>query len=302
MSLPNVLIIGAMKSGTTGLYMDLASHPDVFLPQDKEPARLCNDNVLTDEGRREYESLYSAAKPSQVIIDASTFYSKLPDFDGVVERAMRVLPEGFRVIYLVRHPIDRIWSQHYHEYTDGMVGPDVDKAVRQNRRYIDYSSYAYQLEPWLKAIGLDRIHLVRFEDYTRNRIQVVEEVCQFLGLAPGRCRVRTDVIYNQSHQKPTPTKCWARFAKTPVYRSVIRRLLSPKLRLRLMRIILPSAPKAPADPLTMTRDWIRESLEDDAMRLGTLLGLDHPLWPDFPAASVGQHGPAHESASKVLAS
>ena len=85
--------------------------------------------------------------------DASTAYSKRPDFEGVPERAVAVLPAGFKVIYMVRHPIERIVSQHHHAHFAGEVGASIDDAVRQHDRFIHYSRYAYQLEPWLEAVG-----------------------------------------------------------------------------------------------------------------------------------------------------
>ena len=62
MLLPNLLIIGAMKSGTTGLYMDLATHPGVFLGDDKEPHALRDDSVLTEQGRAQYAAYYAGAR------------------------------------------------------------------------------------------------------------------------------------------------------------------------------------------------------------------------------------------------
>ena len=50
MPLPNLLLIGAMKAGTTSLYVDIASHPAAFLPENKEPMSLCYDDVLTPAG------------------------------------------------------------------------------------------------------------------------------------------------------------------------------------------------------------------------------------------------------------
>ena len=181
MQLPNVLIIGSMKAGTTSLYMDLAAHPDVFFTGDKEPHFLCNDKVLTTEGLQEYAGLYKTAEES-TIVDASTGYTKCPDYEGVAARAARVLPEGFKVIYLVREPIERIISQHYHEYSRGEVGADINQAVREHPRYVHYSRYAYQLEPWIEEIGLDRIRVVGFEDYTGDRRGVVSQLYGFLGV------------------------------------------------------------------------------------------------------------------------
>lgn len=281
MALPNVLLIGAMKSGTTGLYMDLATHPNVFLAQDKEPQCLCSDDVLTQEGLRQYAKRYAGAREGQVICDASTNYAKRPDYDGVVQRALKVLPEGFKVIYIVRHPIERILSQHRHEYGAGLVSEDVNNDVRRHSRYLDYSSYAYQLQPWIEAVGRERIQVVRFEDYVARRREALESVCEFLGLAPHRCQIRQDKIHNQSTGKPVSNTFWNGVARHPFYKTVLRKLLSPKLRLEIYRWILPSVPEKSSEPASETLAWLRQSLVDDVQQLSKLLDRNEPLWTDF---------------------
>ena len=281
--IPNVLLIGAMKSGTTGLYMDLATHPDVFLAQDKEPRCLCSDEVLTEAGRRRYAQRYAASRAGQIALDASTDYAKRPHFNGVVQRALQVLPEGFKVIYLVRHPIDRIVSQHHHEYSAGLVGESQDHAVRRHSRYIDYSSYAYQLEPWVGAIGLNRIKVIRFEDYANRRQQTIDEVCEFLKLEPNKCQVEVETVHNKSEGKPVPNGFWRAIARNPVYKNFLRRFISPQFRLAVYRWILPSAPEKLDSSPDTTMNWLRESLTDDVHKLSKLLGLSQPLWDDFPA-------------------
>jgi hypothetical protein len=91
MRLPDFLIIGAMRAGTTSLFFDLLANPAVFFPQDKEPHCLATDDVLSASGRAAYGDLYRAAGPGQACGDASTGYSKLPDVMGVPERALRVI-------------------------------------------------------------------------------------------------------------------------------------------------------------------------------------------------------------------
>ena len=285
MVLPNVLLIGAMKAGTTGLYMDLATHPHVYLAQDKEPQCLCSDHVFTKEGRREYAELYAGAHSSQLVLDASTDYAKRPDFDGVVNRALKVLPEGFKVIYMVRHPIDRIMSQHHHEYTDGLVSGVVGTDIRRHSRYVDYSSYAYQLEPWLRAIGRERIKVVRFEDYAARRQVVVEEVGEFLGLASQGFQIDIEKVYNKSAGKPVQTFFWKEVAGNSLYRKLIRRTLPPKLRLAIYQWILPRAPEKPLGPSQATLDWLRKSLAEEVHHLSKIIGLSEPLWSDFPKAA-----------------
>lgn len=295
MALPNVLIIGAMKSGTTGLYMDLVTHPDVFMAQDKEPQCLCSDDVLTETGRRNYAQLYAGAHEGQLILDASTDYAKRPEYDGVHERAQQVLPEGFKVIYLVRHPIDRIMSQHRHEFSEGLVSEEVNNEVRWNSRYLDLSSYAYQLEPWLEAVGRDRILVVRFEDYKARRREVVEEVCEFLDLEPAGCQIETDKIYNKSAGKPIRNSFWKAVSQNLFYRNVLRKLLSPKLRMAICQRILPSASVEPSRPTSRTVESLRESLVNEVRRLSEMLGLDYPLWADL--ANVDTVGTAPDFAA-----
>jgi hypothetical protein len=282
--LPNLLIIGAMKAGTTGLYMDLAGHSQFFLGHDKEPNALCDEAVLTHEGISRYAAIYEQARPEQVCCDASTAYAKRPDFEGVVQRAMQVLPTDFKVIYVVRHPIQRIISQHHHEHFEGKVGPSIDDEVRRHARYVQYSQYAYQLKPWLDAIGADRIRVIRFEDYTERRQETVRDLCAFIGLAPQECVVEEDRVHNQSQGKPVKGTFWHAIQHNVAYRKLIRPLASPRARLAIRRLLLPKAADRLAPPRPETIAFLRDSLFEDASRLHELVGRPAPFWPDFDAA------------------
>ena len=76
--LPGFLIIGAMKAGTTTLYHDLLTNPQVFFPLDKEPGNLASHDVLGEDGRGRYASIFKTARPDQICGEASTTYTKLP--------------------------------------------------------------------------------------------------------------------------------------------------------------------------------------------------------------------------------
>ena len=286
MPLPNLLIIGAMKSGTTGLYLDLAAHPRVYLPNDKEPHALRSDEVLGDAGRADYANYYSGASDGQVICDASTGYTKRPTIDGVAQRAVEILPAGFRVIYLVRHPIDRIVSQHFHEFTEGTVGPDIDAAVREHQRYIDYSRYAYQLEPWIDAVGPARIRVVRFEDYVAQRKPTVEQLWEFLELDPAQADALDEGIANRSEGKPVLSGLWRTFRDSWIYQHALRPFVSVHGRQRIRRLLLSKAPQRPDPPSDDTVDWLRHQLADDVLQLAGILDQREPFWPDVAAAAL----------------
>jgi len=272
MTLPNVLIIGSMKAGTTSLYMDLADRPGSFLAQDKEPHALCSDRVLSSEGRAEYESIYSQATPQAVCIDASTGYAKRPDFGGVVSRALAVLPPGFKAIYLVRHPIDRIVSQHHHEHFEGLVGPSIDEEVRRHERYVQYSRYAFQLAPWLEQLGPDRVRVIRFEDYVSCRRETVRDLLGFLNLPYQEQAEAGARIYNKSQGKPVKSQAWDAVRNSGVYRRWLRPLAPPKVRLAIQKLILPKAKASLFPPSTETITWLRESLIDDVNQLEAMTG------------------------------
>ena len=281
MKFPDILIIGSMKAGTTSLYMDLAQHPQVFFQAEKEPHSLCSEEVLTPGGLEEYAALYAKAEPNQRCCDASTGYTKLPDYPGVAVRAKQVLPEGFQAIYMVRHPIDRIVSQHHHEYFAGTVGASINDEIRTQPRYIQYSRYYEQLVPWIDAIGRDRILVVRFEDYTERRSEAMQRICQFLGLNSAEFVNREGVAYNRSQGKPVLSGVWRRVRESGVYRKILRPLTSPKMRQAMRGILLPKAKEELPRLTQSSREFLREELRDDVLALSRHLNLREPLWEGF---------------------
>ncbi|MBA4106292.1 MAG: hypothetical protein C0485_11085 [Pirellula sp.] len=289
MPLPNVLIIGAMKAGTTSLYMDIADRRGAFLAQDKEPHALCHDDVLSPTGRASYEAKYEQAPAGALCCDASTGYAKRPDFDGVVERAIRVLPAGFKAIYVVRHPIERIISQHHHEHTEGLVGPSIDEEVRRHGRYVQYSRYAYQLEPWMEQLGPERIRVVRFEDYVSRRRETVRDLLGFVGLPAEDEAESAGRVYNKSQGKPVTSPRWEALRQSGAYRRWLRPLAPPKLRLALQRLILPKATAQLAPPSEQTLSFLRDALRGDVSQLERTFGRSFE-WSGFETASPASVG------------
>lgn len=281
MRFPDVLFIGAMKCGTTSLYMDLAQHPQVFLSEDKEPRALCSDEVYTAHGQARYAAIYSSASANQVCIDASTDYSKLPDIQGVAKRALDLLPKGFKVIYVVRHPIDRIISQHYHEYSRGEVGSDINLAVREHPRFINYSRYAYQLEPWIEAVGRECIKVVLFEDYTEKRTEIVEDLYRFLGFPENLVTPDSSKVYNKSEGKPVLNSFWSNVYGNWMYRKVLRPLIPLIVRTRIRELVLPRAPERPAPLSQETKQWLKSNLTTDVANLYEIQQIHDPWWNDF---------------------
>ncbi|MEM9251017.1 MAG: sulfotransferase domain-containing protein [Planctomycetota bacterium] len=261
--LPDFLIIGAMKAGTTTIFQDLRLHSRVFIPEDKEPHTLIHHDVFSPEGRQVYESLYRRAAPDSVKGDASTGYAKRPFYEGVSSRAKRLMGDRLRIIYAVRDPIARIVSHHHHLVTYNRAPASIDEAVRSDPDYVNFSRYAYQLEPWLRDFGPERVLTVDFHRYTRERQAGAEAIWRFLGLSPPPRRVDAQAVYNRSGREGVALGRWASISQSTVYRKFVRPLLSDTVRESMMRRVLPQAAPRPRPPRPETVRWLLDELTDD---------------------------------------
>jgi hypothetical protein len=276
--LPDFLIIGAMKAGTTSLYRDLLTNPAVFFPADKEPGNLTDDRVLAEAGRREYELLFRGAVEGQICGEASTTYTKEPDLSGAATRAREVLGPDAKIVYLVREPVERIISQHYHEYREGFVGEDIDEAVRRHRRYVATSSYAMQVAPWIEALGADRVRILLFETYVGERVATVEALSRFLGAPARGDLIDPDARHNRGEEAGIASGFRQTFAMSAFYRRLVRPLLPLDTRNSLRNLVAPKPPPHPAPPSYATIEHLLEQLRDDTARLASLMGRSEPPW------------------------
>ena len=278
--MPDFLIIGAQKAGTSTMYQDLLTNPRVFFPVDKEPHNLADPDVLTPRGRDKYAHLFDGAGEEQVCGEASTGYTKRPDIDGVAGRALELLGPTAKLIYIVREPVSRLVSQHHHMVSENEAPADFDQAFREIPSLVHYSRYAMQLEPWRAAFGRDAIQVIRFEQFVRDRQATTAAVCGHLGIEPMPQRISEDEVFNQSSGKPVCKGYWQVIQMNPVYRRCIRPLFSPRARMWVQERLLPKAPSKLAPPSPDTVERIIEQVEPDAVELGRLLGETEPMW-DF---------------------
>ena len=276
--LPDFVVIGGMKCGSTTLYRDLLGHADVYVP-DKELNVLVDECVTADQ----YARHFVAAPKSAVCGDVSTTYSMLPDYTGVADRARTLLGRSTKIIYLVRDPVARAISHHRHMHAwhgPGKMGANIDDAVQRHASLVNYGRYAMQLRPWRAVFGDEAISVVVFEHYILNRSSTLDRLCAFLGISQNASHVRADKIYNGSQDKTVLNPFWLAVWKTPIYQRVIRPLMSPDLRESLRRVILPRAPERPSPPSVESVDYLIKNLCEDERELRAFLRWDTPVW-DF---------------------
>ncbi len=179
-ALPNLIVIGGLKCGTTSLHHYLNLHPGVGMSRPKELNFFVSE-LNWELGADWYRSHFPADLP--VRGETSPHYTNRPRFSGVAERMRECLAEDARVIYMVRHPIDRLLSHYLHNVGGGYESRELAEAVANPQSsYVQRGLYAFQLEPYLESFGPERILIVSREELGRERDATVRRVFAFAGV------------------------------------------------------------------------------------------------------------------------
>ena len=269
--LPNFLVIGAMKSGTTSLYHYLRAHPQVFMPQHKE----LNFFVASkgwSHGRAWYEAQFAGAEGAIAVGEASPTYAMHPEFPGVADRIADLLPE-VRLVYALRHPIERMRSHYLHEVGHGREHAPIAQALVDNPRYLDTSRYGMQLERYLARFPPERLQVITAEELHDHRVATVRRVLEFLGADPDRLPPTLDQEFHRTATKRVRRPVAQAVLAVPGSR--VLRQLAPRPVRRL------ASRRAQAPPATIpaaVQAHLRRELEGDIRRLRAHLGAGFHGW------------------------
>ena len=191
MTMPNFLIIGAMKSGTTALYYYLEQHPEVYMSPVKEPNFFSSQeqenaaDAVTDIGA--YQHLFRGASGKKAIGEASHTYLYEP---GAAAEIRRYVPEA-KLIAILRNPIDRAYSHFLHMVRSGTEPlDDFAQALREEvvgihrertfQDYIGRGLYYDQLERYFGAFPREQVRVYLYEDLSDAPISTVQDAFRFL--------------------------------------------------------------------------------------------------------------------------
>ena len=180
MALPDFILIGAMKCGTTTLAAQLAQQSGVFITKPKEPNFFSNDDVY-GRGADWYRGLFESAAPGDLKGEASTHYTKLPTYPETITRMQALLPR-IKLIYMIRDPMTRAVSQFIHEWSLGKMGSDAEAALASAPEIVDYGRYGYQITPFVEAYGQDAIFLTSLEQIKAEPEAEFARIAAFVGL------------------------------------------------------------------------------------------------------------------------
>lgn len=214
MRLPDFIIIGAAKAGTTSLYASLSGHPDIFMSTPKEPEFFARDDRHS-AGIAHYAQLFAGAGPGQVCGEASTLYSLASLFPETPARIRAAVP-GVKLIYVLREPVARAYSYYVQLVKNRQNAAEEASVARSFEEclfpedhpgraprdaffagfdahlpdrpelFLDGSDYARQIRAYLAHFDRSDLHLVSFEAFMANPDAALADVCTFLGVDPTR--------------------------------------------------------------------------------------------------------------------
>ncbi|MFG1606647.1 sulfotransferase family protein [Actinoplanes sp. NPDC049265] len=211
MALPDFLIAGVPKAGTTALHAALAPHPELLLSRVKEPKFFLSNGRPPATGgpgdvqtyqehvwrRADYEALFAAAPPGVKKGEATPFY--LGDLASH-DRIAGLLPD-VRVILLLRDPVDRAHSNWTHLWIAGLESEadflaacdaEADRIAAGWADFWHYKRlglYGEQVQHLFERVDRERVLLLRYRDLKDRPVETLDRVCAFLGVATGRLPV-----------------------------------------------------------------------------------------------------------------
>ena len=266
-------IIGAMKAGTTSLYKYLSGHPDLYPSPRKEP-RIFRDPGDPASIRSAFLTLFDGRGTERWCFEASTAYTKHPMVSGVPRRIQAVAPDA-RFVYLVRHPIERTWSQYVHNVAHGRETLPFEQALEKRPSYLDTSRYGLQLRQYHEVFPRHRVLVQVFEEMVKDPGSTVRAVCEFLDVDTSYRPSTADIAYNASSTKR---------AASPSLRAVRALGIDELVPGRIWHRLKTGGAPLPAKDASLTpalRALVAESLKDDTHAFFELLGRPIPSWTEF---------------------
>ena len=177
--LPNFLICGSIKGGSTALYNCLKMHPDIFLAQQKELDFFIKNYK---KGINWYEKHFSQWKGQKAVGEATAYYI---NSSWAPKRIASVIPD-VKLICIFRNPIDRLYSHYWFFGKSGTVNlrNSFSQYIKTDNKIIESGFYCEQIKSFLSYFSRDKMHFIINEEFAANPEKELKQVCAFLDVDP----------------------------------------------------------------------------------------------------------------------
>lgn len=296
--LPNFLIVGAAKSGTSSLHNYLNQHPQVFMPsynkegmKVKEPRFLIKDlvqhrlhnGIWTFE---EYQSLFDDVKDEKAIGESTVLY--LYYYKHAINNIKHYLGEDVKIIVMLRNPADRAYSAFQHVSRGFKENNSFEKSLeiekgRMEREenltpmvmYKEMGMYYEMVKAYMESFK--NIHIIFYEDFRDNIESEMNKIYNFLGISNN---IEIDFItkHNVGGKRWKDEKMKHVFMKDNPMKSILKSVLPEKLRKGMRNKLVNASTNKIGSMKEETREYLNDYFKQDVKKLSELLNKDLQHW------------------------
>ncbi|MDJ0533047.1 MAG: sulfotransferase [Xenococcaceae cyanobacterium MO_207.B15] len=279
MTMPNFLIIGAAKAGTTALHEYLQQHPQIYMTPTKETnffafeGEVINFQGPGDEALKDfsitdlstYQAKFAQVTNELAIGEACPSYLYIPQ---AVPRIKKYIPDT-RLIVILRNPVERAYANFLHNVRDdrephqdfALALQDEATRIANNWEwfwhYKQIGFYGKQLQRYYELFSPNQIKIHLYEDLKEQPIKLLQDILNFLevdpnfipdmALRPNKSGMPKNKIIHQLLTKPNPLK------------TILKPLFPTKLRQKIQHNNL-TKPQISSDVRQQLRDLYREDI------------------------------------------
>lgn len=274
--IPSFIIIGSAKCGTTAMSHVLRTHPEVFLVG-SEPGLFLKEGAAPEDVQA-YRNCFLSSKGQFCLGELNNLYSMRLIFPGTARRIHESFPEA-RILFLVRHPLERIeswWMQKRRNGDD--VHYEFNQALRLSPELlVDTSDYWSELDEYRRCYPDEQIRIVFAEEFRSSPETVIRQVFDFLDIGVQQLVLDSDFNSNVSEGALTYTKTVDLLKENPVMAAFFKFLpagIKAPIKRALFRRRLHGRPIW--DP--RTRAWVVNRLGKNNEKFLHYAGKESSFW------------------------
>lgn len=192
--LPDFLVLGGMRCGSTTLYNALKNHPDLYLPEQKELHFFDGRNDELGKDLEAYKSLFTRAKKNQLCAEVTPDYLSCKNSFQNIQNTF----DQLKCVVILREPIARAVSHYRLSIAAGFEVLSIDDAFQQEQErlkqrneiadiyhsYLERSDYLAGLDRYASAFGQQNLHVMFLEELNRSPELALNQLCGFLNITP----------------------------------------------------------------------------------------------------------------------
>jgi hypothetical protein len=298
MVMPNFLVFGAAKAGTTSLYKYLEQHPDIYMSSFKEPGFFAFEGekptfngpsaqkwfdrwVATD--LESYQKYFEGYGGQKAIGEATPFYIYYPKAAVTIQK---YLPD-VKLIAILRDPVERAFSNYVWAFRDGVESCSnfaealaaEETRIKENWsikwHYLQQGFYFQQLQPYYERFEREQIRIYLYEDLTSDAVGLMQDIFRFLGIDDSFIPT-----FSKKHNRSLIPKnqTWHEFLSKP---NPVKSLFKPFLPLNFRQRLRKQATeknlfKPKLDP--EIRQQLLPKYQEDILKLQDLIQRDLTKW------------------------